>query len=64
MRLDKRKIQIFMARKSMKQKELAESAGVSRQTISYVMNGRSCRPEIAGRIARILGVDVTEILED
>ena len=53
-----------MAQQGLKQYEFAERAGVSRQTVSTVMNGRSCRPELLGRLAKALGVDVVEILED
>lgn len=43
--------------------ELANSSKVSRPTLSYIKNGKSCRPDVAAKIAAALGVDVTEIIE-
>ena len=37
---------------------------VSRITIRSIKNGLPVRPMTAGKIAKALGVDVTEILED
>lgn len=63
MRLDKRKMLLHMANFSISQKQLAEKAGISRQTLSAVMNGRSCRPELLGKIAKALEVKPEEIIE-
>lgn len=63
MRIDKTKIGIAMAKKLLKQQQLADLAGVSRQTLSYVMNGRSCKPELLGKIAKVLEVDPESIIE-
>ena len=41
----------------------AAKAGISRQTLSAVMNGRNCRPELLGKISRALGVEPEEIIE-
>lgn len=64
MKLSKEKIRIIQARMQVSQKKLAGIAGVCKPTLSYAINGRECRPELAGKIANALGVDVTEILED
>lgn len=64
MRLDRKKIQLKMAILCMNQQQLEDKSGVSRQTISAVMNGRSCRPELLGKIARALEVEPSEIIED
>ncbi len=48
----------------MTQKELADKSGVSRVTINGIYNGRTCSLESAGKIAKALGVDVRELLED
>ena len=53
-----------MAKLGINQSQLAERARTSRQTISYVMNGRECRPEILGRIAEALETEPEEIIED
>lgn len=62
LRIDKKKYMLARARACMGQKEL-EEAGIPRGTICRVLNSE-VRPETAGRIAKALGVDVTEILED
>lgn len=62
-RIDKKTVMLKMATLQINQSQLAEKAGISRQTLSAVMNGRSCRPELLGKIAKALGVDVAEIIE-
>ena len=63
MRLDKRKIQLLMAELEIGQQSLAIRAGISRQTLSVVMNGRNCRPELLGKIAKALNVKPEKIIE-
>ena len=63
MRLDKRKIQLLMAELEIGQQTLAIRAGISRQTLSAVMNGRNCRPELLGKIAKALNVKNKKIIE-
>lgn len=63
MRLSKIKIQLLMARLEINQRSLAIKAGISRQTLSAVMNGRNCRPELLGKLAKALEVKPEEIIE-
>ena len=63
MRLDKRKIQLLMAELEIGQQTLAIRAGISRQTLSAVMNGRNCRPELLGKIAKALNEKQKKIIE-
>lgn len=63
MRIDRKKISVLLAQKQLSQTAFASLSGISRQTLSYIMNGKSCRPEIAGKVAQSLDVDVTEIIE-
>lgn len=65
MKIDKNKVQLRMAEISdcSTQAKLADKAGVSRQTMSAVMRGRNCRPEILGRISFALGVKPEDIVE-
>lgn len=63
MKIDRKKFELARARSCKGQKEL-EAAGIPRGTLSSVMTGKSMRPETVGRIARALGIDVTEILAD
>lgn len=64
MRIDRVKLATELARRDMTQKRLAELSGVSRATINYVRAGKSCTDEVGQKIAKALGVDVTDILED
>ena len=64
MRIDRIKLITEMARRDVSSTRLAEAAGVSRVTVSALRCGKTCTAETAGKIARALGVDVTEIMED
>lgn len=63
MRLNRTKVSLLMAKGLNTQQELALKAGISRQTMSAVMNGRNCRPELLGKISKALGVEPEEIIE-
>ena len=62
MRIDRVKLVSELTRQDMTQKRLAELAGVSRATITYIRGGKCCTDEVGHKIARALGVDVTEIM--
>lgn len=64
MKIDKKKINIEMARKKMSVKALADAYGVGRARINVILNQREVSVVSAGRLADALGVDVTEIIED
>lgn len=64
MRISKNKLGIAMARRSMNFQKLAKMSGISRTTLSYINNGKNCRPEVVSRIAMALNVDVTELIEE
>lgn len=61
MKINKEKYMLARARACMGQKEL-EAAGISKGTLCRVMK-EEARPETIGKIAKALGVDVTEIIE-
>ncbi len=61
MRIDRQKYMIARARACMGQKEL-EAAGIPRGTLCRVLR-EDVRPETIGKIAKALGVDVTEIIK-
>ena len=42
---------------------LQERAGISRQRYSVILNQKRVTPQTAGKIAKSVGVDVTEIIE-
>lgn len=62
MKIDKKKYEVIRARKCLSAKDL-ESEGIPRATIHAALQ-KNVRPETIGRIAKALGVDVTEIIED
>lgn len=64
MRIDRVKLIAEMARQDITSTRLAEAAGVSRVTVSALRCGKTCTAETAGKIARALGVDVAEIMEE
>ena len=47
--------------RNMTQPELAKRSKVSRQTLSAICRGASCRPETAGKIAAALGVTIEQL---
>lgn len=63
MRIDRKKLAHLLIDKDITIKQLAEKVGVSRQTISNIKQGKRCMDVIGYRIADVLGVDVTDILE-
>lgn len=62
MRIDRIKLVMLLAKKNVTSLQLAEHTGLSRTTISSIKNGKSCTPSTAFKIAKALGVDVTEII--
>ncbi len=64
MRLNKEKVSLIMAEQDLYQKDLSEKAKMSRGNLSTIINGKNCQPRTAYKIAKALGVDVVEILEE
>ena len=62
MKLDRQKYELAKARACMGQKDLV-AAGIPGGTLCRVIGGSELRPETAGRIAKVLGVDVLDIIE-
>lgn len=63
MKVSKDKIDIVRANRCMTITELAEAYGVSRTRLNMILNQREVTVVCAGRLAKALGVDVTEIIE-
>lgn len=61
MKLDRKKYMIARARACMGQKDL-EAAGIPKGTLCRALRSE-VKPETAGKIAKALGCDVTEIIE-
>lgn len=52
MKINVFKMQILMGERGLTIKKLAELSGVSRQTISCIISGKGCTPQVAYKIAR------------
>lgn len=61
--VDRRKYELCLARKRLTTTEMASRMNISRQRLAAILNQRNVSPEVVGRLARALGVDVTEIIE-
>ena len=61
MRLNKEKFELAKAMACMGQKDLI-AAGIPKRTLYSALKG-NVKPDTVGKIARALGVDVTEIIE-
>lgn len=64
MKISKKKLNIILARKQITTIGLARSYGVSRTRMVSILKLEQLTPVCAGRLAKALDVDVTEILED
>lgn len=63
MKANKKALQLAMARACLNRRELAEKAGIPESTLQGVINRCSVRPATLGKVARALGVDPLEIME-
>lgn len=63
MKVNRNRLTLAMARACLTTNELATTAEMPLPTVNNVITGRSVRPVTVGRIAKALGVDVTEIIE-
>jgi transcriptional regulator with XRE-family HTH domain len=61
--LSTEKIKLAMARKGYTTRELATECGITEQRLSAIFREHNVRPSNAGRLARALDVDVTEIID-
>ena len=62
--IDPEKIAICLARAMMTRKEMCSLAGIKAANMSVIIKRGRATPTTAGKIAKALGVDVTEILAD
>ena len=63
MKANKKALMLAMARACIGRKEISEKAGMPEMTVKNVLDGRSVRPATLGKVARALGVDPLEIME-
>ena len=64
MKVNRKKLELAMARACMNSVDLPVSAGLPRPTVQNAIVGKGVRPATLGRIAKALGVDPTELLEE
>ena len=62
MKINALKLQVILGENGLLISELAELSGVSRQTISYILSGKSCSPAVAGKIAEAVDVNLEELI--
>lgn len=63
MKVSKEKFELICARKLLCITEVSRDMGTTTQNLNKILNRGECRPVFAGRLAKTLGVDVTEIIE-
>mgnify|MGYP004554800581 CR=1 FL=1 len=62
--LDRKKIEIIQARNGISLEELYTRSGLTSATVLNMRRGRPCKPTSVHKLAKALGVDVTEILKE
>lgn len=63
MKIDSIKIKLLMAEQDLRQVDLAERCGISRQNISITLSRGTCSPQKASKIAKALCVPIREIIK-
>lgn len=61
--LDRKKIEILQAEKGIPSEKLIALTGLTRATVLNMKNGKPCKPLSVHKLAKALGVDVTELLK-
>ena len=64
MKVSRKKLQLAMASACMNSEDLQAAAQMPRPTVNNAISGRSVSPKTVGLIAKALGVDPADILED
>lgn len=63
MKINKKKLEIAMANACMTTADLQKVAGMPMPTLAGAISGKSIRPATAGKIAKALQCNVTEIID-
>lgn len=63
MRICVTNVETILAEQGMTKKALAKNCGLSPQIISVTLRRGSCEPRTAGKIAKGLGVPVSDIVD-
>ncbi len=64
MYVDRFQFRTELAKRDLKQKDLAKLTGISRVTIKGIANGRSCTIATGMKIAEALGLTVEDLLPE
>lgn len=64
MNIDSHKIKIVLAELGLSQAKLAEGMGIARQNLSAILAKGRCTTVTAGKIAKCLGVPVSQIVRE
>lgn len=62
MKIDNHKLDMVLAKRCMNLRDLR--AGTSPQTLTRIRRGEDVLPATLGRIAKVLGVDPAELIEE
>ena len=62
--VDRKKIEVYQAVKGISTNQLIHKSGLTEKTVQNLKNGKPCRPTSVYKLAKSLGVDVTEILKE
>lgn len=62
MKADRKKIELIMARTGKRRKDL--EINIAPSTVQNIIKEKEVLPDTIGRLARELGVDITEILKE
>lgn len=57
-------LMLNLVKKGLTLMKLSELTGVSKATISAVKNGKTCSFRTASKIAKVLDLDVVELIEE
>lgn len=64
MKLDANKFLMILAEKQISLKDLCEKSGIGVSTLQKVRKGNTPRPATLGKIAKVLNVDVQDIIQE
>ena len=64
MRIDRIKFSTELAKQELTLTDFSKKIGVNRTTLSNVKSGKSCRDDIAYKIANGLGVSIKDLIKE
>ena len=64
MKINLRNLELFLAQNQMTASELSERSGVCKQSLSIIRYRGTCQPVTLAKIAKGLGVDPADLIEE